>query len=284
VSVVPLTGGLLTDVLVNAGQRVEKGQVLATLDNAYELIARDRASRTARDASTDAARLRQLFRSNTATEVELNRATAALADAQLSLRDAELRLERRTVTAPISGIVGLVDVDSGNYVTVQSELVTIDDRSTIIVEFWIPERFANQVALNQTVEAIALANPADTYQGVISGIGSRIETDSRTLPVQAQIGNASDSLRPGMSFEVLLRFDGEEFPAVSPLSIQWDSNGSYIWRIVENKAERVPVRIIQRNPESVLVDGDLNIDDAIVTEGLLSLRPGATVRTQGGRP
>ena len=52
---------------------------------------------------------------------------------------------------------------------------------------------------------------------------------------------------------------------------------------MEDKATRVPVTIIQRNPESVLVDAEMEPGDAIVIEGLLSLRPGATVRTQGGR-
>ena len=283
VSVVPLSSGMLTEVLVDSGQRVESGDVLAKIDNESELIARDRAARTVADAANDANRIAKLVRSNTATSVELDRARATLADAELALREAELKLSRRTITAPISGIVGIVPVDKGNYVTTQTELSTIDDRSTIIVEFWVPESFANQVSIKQPVEAVALANPSKTYDGFISGIGSRIETDSRTLPVQATLNNESDSLRPGMSFELQLRFAGEEYPAVNPLSIQWDSNGSYIWKIVDDKASRVPVTIIQRNPESVLVDAELEPGDAIVIEGLLSLRPGATVRTRVGR-
>lgn len=284
VSVVPLSGGILTEMLVTAGQQVLIGDVLAKLENESELIARDRASRTAADATTDAQRLRKLYRSKTITEVELNKGQAALADSELALREAELKLARRTVTAPISGIVGLVPVDKGNYVTPQTELITIDDRSTIIVEFWIPESFANQVSLNQSIDAIALANPGKTYTGTISGIGSRIETDSRTLPVQAKLDNSSDNLRPGMSFELLLKFAGQEYPAIDPLSVQWDSNGSYIWRVVEDKVQRVSVTIIQRNPESVLVDAELAAGDSIVREGLLSLRPGASVRTGGRRP
>ena len=203
------------------------------------------------------------------------------ADAELALREAELRLQRRNIIAPISGVVGLIAVDKGNYVTAATELVTIDDRSTIIVEFWVPERFANQIAINQPIEATALANPSKVYKGFISGVDSRIEAASRTLPVEASLDNASDSLRPGMSFNLRLSFAGQRFPAVDPLAIQWDSIGSYVWRIVEGKAQRVPVTVIQRNPESVLVDGDVAVGDQIITEGLLTLRPGAQVRVQG---
>ena len=283
VSVVPLSGGIITDVLVSPGQQVEKNATLVTLDSEEQQIAHDRAARAASEAEIDATRLEQLFSTRTATQVELSRAEALQLDAQLALNDAQLRLRRRTITAPISGIVGFVSVDPGNYINAQSELMTIDDRSSIVVEFWIPERFANLVEIGQSVKAVALADPATQYTGTLNGIGSRIESDSRTLPVKAVIDNVNDKLRPGMSFELLLEFPGQQFAGVNPLAIQWDSEGSYVWKIVEDKVQRVPARIIQRNPESVLVEAALKPGDKVVSEGLLALRSGATVRIQGAQ-
>ncbi|ASJ71541.1 efflux RND transporter periplasmic adaptor subunit [Granulosicoccus antarcticus] len=282
VSVVPLSGGLLTDILVRSGQRVAKNDVLALLDDDVQLIARDRAARTAENAAVDEARLAKLYRTRTTTEAELIRTRADLADAELALREAELTLARRSIKAPIAGIVGLTTVDSGNYVTTQSEIVTIDDRSTIIVEFWVPERFASQIAVGQEVRATAQANPSRNHAGLITAIGSRVESDSRTLPIEAQLDNQNDSLRPGMSFNLTLNFAGQNYPAVDPLAVQWDSTGSFVWRLVDNKVERMPVQIIQRNPESVLVASELVAGDQVITEGLLSLRAGAEVRVQGG--
>ncbi|MFK7993893.1 MAG: efflux RND transporter periplasmic adaptor subunit [Granulosicoccus sp.] len=281
VSVVPLSGGVLTEVLVSPGQQVEANSILARLDDEEQQIARDRAAREAAEAEADATRLEQLYRSRTTTQVERNRARAALSDAQLALRDAELKLARRTITAPIAGIVGFVSVDTGNYIDAQTELMTIDDRSELVVEFWVPERFANQITLEQNVMATALADPGKQYDGIVSGIGSRIERDSRTLPVKARIKNPMDKLRPGMSFELQLRFPGQTYPAVNPLAIQWDSGGSFVWQIVDSKVQKIPARIIQRNPESVLVDATLKPGDKIASEGLLSLRPGASVRIEG---
>ena len=283
VSVVPLSGGIITDVLVSPGQQVEKSETLVSLDSEEQQIARDRAARAASEAEIDATRLAQLFSSRTATQVELSRAEALQLDAELALDDAQLRLRRRTITAPISGIVGFVSVDPGNYITAQSELMTIDDRSRIVVEFWIPERFANLVEIGQSIKAVALADPATQYTGKLSGIGSRIESDSRTLPVKAVIENDKDKLRPGMSFELVLEFPGQQFPGVNPLAIQWDSEGSYVWKIVESKVQRVPARIIQRNPESILVEAELAPGDQVVSEGLLALRSGASVRIQGAQ-
>lgn len=282
VTVVPLSAGVLTEVAVQSGQLVSTGDVLARLDSEEQVIARDRAARAVRDATDDVKRLESLYRSRTSTQVEVNNARAELADATLALRDAELKLSRRTITAPIDGIVGIVPVEVGNYVTTQTEIVTIDDRSLINVEFWIPERFAGAVSIGQSVNARAFAIPGVALQGEIAAIGSRVETDSRTLPVRASIDNADDTLRPGMSFEVTLRFAGDRYVAIDPLSVQWDSNGSYVWRVVNGKVQRVTIRIVQRNPESVLVDADLAVGDAVVTEGLLSLRPGADVRVAGG--
>ncbi len=281
VSVVPLSSGLLTDVLVKSGQRVSKGDILALLDDDEQSLARDRAARTAENAAVEEARLAKLYRTRTTTEAELIRTRADLADANLALREAELALARRKIAAPIDGIVGLVAVDSGNYVTTQSEIVTIDNRETIVLEFWVPERFANQIAVGQPIEATAQSNPSRVHHGLITGISSRVESDSRTLPVEAQLDNSDDRLRPGMSFNLTLAFNGETYPAVDPLAIQWDSTGSFVWRIRDDKAERIPVQIIQRNPESVLVSSELVAGDDVVTEGLLTLRPGAQVRIQG---
>ena len=284
VSVVPLIGGTLTEVMARPGQRVEAGEILARLDPEEQQIARDRAARAASEANSDVVRFRQLIRSSTTTQVELDRARAALSDAELALRDAELRLSRLTITAPIAGVVGFVSIDNGNYIDAQTELLTIDDRASISVEFWVPERFANQVALGQSIGAVALADPGKVYEGEISGIGSRIEPASRTLRVEGLIDNPDDKLRPGMSFEMQLEFPGQSYTAVDPLAVQWDSNGSFVWRLNNDKVERVAARIVQRNPENVLVDSELAIGDQVISEGLMSLRQGATVRVEGGAP
>lgn len=280
VSVVPLSGGVLEEILVSSGEFVEKGEVLARLDAEEQQIARDRAARSADNAAVEEARLAKLFRTQTATEADLIRARAALADASLALRDAELKLARREITAPIAGVVGLITVDAGNYISAQTEIFTIDDRSTIVLEFWVPERFADQVAIGAAIEATAQASPGTLISGVITGVGSRVEADSRTLPVQAELDNSADTLRPGMAFNITLRFSGQSYPAVDPLAIQWDSSGSYVWVLEESTVKRVAVQIIQRNPESVLIAAPLDVGSKVVTEGLLSLRPGATVREQ----
>ena len=104
-----------------------------------------------------------------------------------------------------------------------------------------------------------------------------VDRASRTLRVQAVVENTGDSLREGMAFEVTMEFPGETYPSVDALAVQWSSQGSFVWLAREGKVQRVPVVIRQRNPDRVLVEGDLTAGDAVVIEGVQTLRPGSEV-------
>src|SRR5690606_31950283 len=80
------------------------------------------------------------------------------------------------------------------------------------------------------------------------------------------------------SFSVAMTFPGEAFPSVDPLAIQWSSEGAYLWKYVDQKVERVPVQIIQRNSDGVLVQAELAEGEQVVTQGVQQLSAGASVR------
>jgi RND family efflux transporter MFP subunit len=281
VVVTPFTSGRLTEVLVESGATVVRGEVIARLDSQAERIALDRAQVAIRDAQARVERFQALRNSAAATAVQLTDAEVQLDNARLALRDAELALERRSVEAPIGGVVGILPITAGNYVTSQTEIATIDDRSEILVDFWVPERFAGMITVGSSLTAASVARPGEVFEGNVSAVDNRIETDSRTLRVQARLPNANDRLRAGMAFEVGMRFPGDTFPAVDPLAVQWGTEGAFVWAIRDGRAERVAVRIIQRNTDSVLVDAPLTLQDAVVTEGLHAVRDGAEVRIAG---
>ncbi|MDP3524589.1 MAG: efflux RND transporter periplasmic adaptor subunit [Hoeflea sp.] len=282
VSVRTLVSGQIAEIPVRAGSKVERGDVLMRLDSAGEELAVERARLSVADARARADRLQSLVASRAASSVEADQAQNALDAAQVALREAELELSRRTVTAPISGSLGILAVDTGDYVTSQTEIASIDDRSDILIEFFVPERFTSGMEIGKEVMASAVSRPGEIFEGEISAVDNRVDEASRTLRVRARIDNEDDSLRAGMSFEVSVTFPGETWPAVDPLAIQWDSNGAYVWKISDGQAERVNVAIIQRNSDSVLIKADLSVGDAVVTEGVQSVRPGATVRVLGG--
>lgn len=282
VSVRTLVSGQIVDIPVRPGSKVERGDVLIRLDAAQEELAVERAKLTVKDAKAKVERLESLVASRAASSVEADQARNAFDAAKVALREAELNLARRTVTAPISGSLGILAVNAGDYVTSQSEIASIDDRSQILIEFFVPERFASGMEVGKEVTATASSRPGERFTGTISAVDNRVDEASRTLRVRAQIANPDDTLRAGMSFEVTIGFEGERWPAVDPLAIQWDSAGSYVWKVVDGKGERVDVAIIQRNSDSVLVKADLEVGDEVVTEGVQSVRPGAAVTIIGG--
>ena len=281
VSVVPLSSGLVRKVNIKAGDHVTAGTVIAELDSDAELIARDRAKLAMEMAKQKLGRYEQLVNSKTVSAVQLDEARSDYENTQLELRDNELKLDRRRIIAPIDGIAGIVPVEVGDYVTTQTQITTLDDRSTILVDFWVPERFAGTVKPGQKVEAVAIAMPGRRFSGVVAAVASRVDRDSRTLQIRAELDNSEDALRPGMSFKVTMRFPGEVFPAVNPLAIQWSSNGAFVWKEHDGVAAKTPVRIVQRNSDDVLVEGQVAEGEETVIEGVQTLREGSKLRIAG---
>ena len=282
VTVTPQVAGTIAEIAIKSGDHVKQGQMLMRLDSEEQSIARDQA----RVALKNAEEKLQIYRNikSTVSRLELSNAEIAYDTAKLALETAEFNLRRREITAPFDGIVGIVPVNVGDNVTTATALVALDDRSQILVDFWAPERYISQIAPGGEVEATAVAHRGEVFKGVVDAIDNRVDAASRTFRVRARIDNGEDKLRSGMSFAVSMRFAGQSYPAVDPLSVQWDSQGSYVWRVAAGKAEKIRVGIIQRNPEAVLVKAELTPGETVATEGLLRIREDAQVRIAGQQP
>lgn len=279
VVVTPYTSGRLIEVVASPGSRVQASDIIARMDSEAEEIAADRARIALKDAEARLARVQSLRSSNTASAVQVEEAELAVGNARLALRDAELNLERRSIIAPITGVVGILPVAAGNYVTAaQTEIARIDDRSSIVIDFWVPERYSSMIEVGAPVSSFAIARPNEVFEGSVSAIDNRIDEASRTLHVQARLDNPGEALRAGMSFQVSMRFPGDTYPAVDPLAVQWGADGAFVWTVDNGKSKRVPIRIIQRNTDNVLVDAALGEGDWVVTEGIHNVREGADVR------
>jgi RND family efflux transporter MFP subunit len=281
VVVTPRASGRLEAIAVEAGARVSTGQVIARLDSDLEALELERAVLVRRDAEATLERIEQLQARGAATDVQGSDARLALERARIEERDAELALERRTITAPIEGVIGILPVEVGQQVAADDEITTIEDRSSLIVDFRVPERVVQSLEIGMPVAMTALARPDLVLEGQISALDNRIEPQSRTLRVQATLPNEGDRLRPGMAFSIALSLPGETFPAVDPLAIRWGGEGSYVWVERDGRAERLPVRIVQRNAESVLVVADFRPGERVVTEGVQRLRIGGEMRFIG---
>ena len=270
--------GRIVAMNVASGDYVAAGTVIAEIDSQAARIAADRAALMVRDAQATRDRLGQLKATGATTDTLVQQAELAFKTAQLEEQQAQFNLSQHHITAPITGWVGILVAETGNQLPQSGEVTRIEDRSSLIVDFRVPERVVSRLSPGDTLIAKPLADPALELAGTITAIDNRVDEVSRSLRVQAAIGNADDRLRSGMAFLISLSFTGESHPAVDPLAIQWGSSGAFVWLVRDGKALRQPIRILQRNSDTVLVDMVVKPGDLVVTEGVQSLRPGSDVK------
>jgi len=277
----PQVTAVVTEVLFKAGDKAAKGQPLVRLDDADQKAALDLAEVALSDARKTLERSEKLASTNNLTLSSLQDAQSAERRAEIALLGAQIALDRRTVTAPFAGVVGLSNLSVGDLVTPTTIVATLDDLSTMKVAFLVPERYSGRVAIGQPITAIADSQPDAVIHGEVSAVDSRVDSSARTLKVEATIDAASADavgVKPGMSIKVTLPFTGEPQLALSALAIQWDRNGSYVWRVDGEGVKRAPITVLERQSGRVLVASpDLKEGDKVVVEGLQRLRDGARI-------
>ncbi|MEP3280446.1 MAG: efflux RND transporter periplasmic adaptor subunit [Stappiaceae bacterium] len=278
----PEVAGRVISVDANAGQRLSVDDIVVQLDDQVQRLAVERASLSLADAEDLVQRYQTLAAKNTISAVQLTDAKSAMEKAKLDLKGAEDALNRRSVRAPFSGEIGLIDVGVGDYVTPTTAVGSLDERKTLLIEFRLPERFSNHVRVGQAIDLQTAALPGIRLVGVISGIDNRIDTVSRTILLQGEMNNETDLARPGMSFDVSLEIGGEEHPSVPSLAVQWDRQGPYVWKVDGDRTTRADIGIIARLSDRVLISGDLAVGESVVSEGTAAVRQGMVFRTPEG--
>ena len=280
----PSVAGEVIEVRFKAEQRVGKGAVLVRLDDEHQRLALRLTQVALRKARRDVARLERLAASGHASRIRLDAAQTGLESASIRHAQAEADLADRTIVAPFPGFVGLTEVGVGDRVTDDTMIATLDDRSTILVDFNLSEDYAAKIRVGDTVTVRPSTSPGRRIEGTIFAMASRIEAASRSLRVRASIPNPDHSIRPGTSFEVEFAFTGRTYPRVREVAVMWSRDGAYLWRATGGKAEKVFVKLVRRDRGHILIDGPLKPGDLVVVEGVQGLRAGQRLDPQPFAP
>jgi len=271
------SAGEVVAVHFSGGERVAAGALLVELDARDERLDLELAEVQLEDARLLLNRYQTARGSEAVPETTLDSARTAESAARIALDRARVALDDRYVRAPFEGQIGLTDVESGDRIDAADLITTLDDRSALLVEFNVPEAFVGRVAEGNRVEVESWTADRTKAAGPIAVLSSRIDQDTRSVRARAQIANTDDALRPGMSFRVLLDFQGAMWPVVPEVALQWGGSGPYIWVIREGQAERVDVRVVQRLQGRILLDAPLEPRDMVVAEGVQRMRQGTRV-------
>ena len=275
VTIFPQVSGIVTAVAFTPGQPVEAGAPLLVVDEEEQQVAVERARIELAQSRENLSRAEQLAQSRTIANVALYDAETAAQLAEVELRSTEIALSRRTVSAPFAGIVGLTDISVGDLISTSTAITTLEDLSTIRVAFEVPERFAPRMTLGLPIRARGLGVAGLDVDGRIAGIDNHIDEETRTLKLEAELDNPGGRLKTGMAVTVVLALPAASDLSVPTLAVQWDRDGSFVWKAVDGAARRAEVAIIRRKSGFVTVEGDLAAGDRVVVEGVQRLREGA---------
>ncbi len=267
--------GLVKEVAFTPGARLTAGDVMILIDDEQQHIALNRAHAQYPVAKENSERYADLAKANAASALEAEAAFNNFKTLEADLRAAQFAVDQRSIKAPFTGIAGLTEIEPGDYIRAGDVIATLDDTSSIVIEFAVPQETASFIEIGQMVSATLASAAGRRYEGAVSAIDSRVNSASRTLRVEATFENTDNRLLPGAVFAVSTTSLGAPAVSVPGLAIQWDRAGAYVWkRGLDGGAVRAHVTILQRTDEIVLVEGEIAPGDEVVSEGADRVRPG----------
>lgn len=293
-------GGELLQLHFEEGQRVEAGDLLAQIDPREYQAALDQAlgqqqqnEAQLQSARRDLERYRLLHRQNSIARQQVEQQEAlvkqlegARVSDQAAVDSAGIQLSYTRITAPISGRLGLRNVDQGNIVTASDAdgLVTITQTQPISVEFTLPQAEAvdvlAQMRAGQMLEAV-LYDQNDTQElarGELMSVDNQIDVTTGTLRLKARFDNQDERLFPNQFVNVRLLVSRQEVLAVPSAAVQVGSIGSFVYVVDEDKAAHIQRIVAGRvdGSKTAVLDG-LTAGQRVVVEGTDRLREGAVV-------
>lgn len=279
--VIATEAGEVVEAVLQANALVEKGAVILRLDDRTERLYLEIAQANRDQAQATVTRYAGLRNngSSVVTDVALSEAEVALRLAEANVGLAEVALENRTIVAPISGRLGLSDVTVGDRLSSGDLIVTIDESTTLLAEFEVPERSIGLLAEGKPVFVTTPTFAGRVFEGSITAFDSRLDSVTRSATVQAEIDNSEGLLLSGMTFATRMLEETDPLPVVPSTAITWDRSGAGIWVAVDGATSRVPVTIRFRDGDQVWVETDAPVGAQIVIEGASKLRDGAQVTT-----
>lgn len=270
----------ITQLGFSDGSFVKQGQMLVVLAQGQETASLAGATARAREADQQLARVAELHRRGFATNASLDAQTAIAAAARGAAGEANASISDRVVRAPFAGQVSLRRISVGAVVSAGDEIAVVSDVGSIKLDFSIPETMLASVRVGQNISATAAAFPDVDVVGTIRAIDPVINPQTRTATLRAVLPNRGGRLKPGMLMSVTIDSSARSSVAIPELALVREGDSSFVYVIgADDKAKRLPVKTGVRDGNLIEITEGLAAGDRIVTEGVVKLTDGASVRT-----
>ena len=299
VTVKPQLSGYLTQVAFTEGQMVKRGDFLAQIDpRPYQIVLEQAQGQLARDqallrnANIDLERYKKLVSEDSIArqQVDTQQSLAqqyqgTIVSDQAQIDTAKLNLDYCHITAPVSGRIGLRQVDQGNYVQAAAGLAVITQLQPISVVFSIPEDDIPMVqqrlrdGASLAVTAYDRSRSTKLATGTLATIDNQIDVGTGTVKLRAQFDNSDEALFPNQFVNVALLVDTEHSDTVVPMAaVQHSAAGTYVYLVKPDSTVALqPVQAGSSSGNDVAILSDLAAGDQVVVDGVDQLRDGSKV-------
>lgn len=293
--------GELTAIHFDEGQEVQAGQLLAEIDprpwqvalaQAQGQLAKDQA--TLANARRDLARYEKLAKGNLVSQQETDAQRALVSETlgtikvdEANVASAQLNLSWSRITAPISGRVGLRQVDIGNYVSSSDTngIVVITQTHPIDLVFSLPENTISTLLATQKssktveVEAWDRGNKTLLTRGTLLSLDNQVDATTGTIKLKARFANTDDVLFPNQFVNARLKVSTLHDAIVIPAAaVQMGNEGHFVWIVsADHHVSKKAVTIGPEDSQKVVITAGLNAGEQVVTDGIDRLTEGAKV-------
>lgn len=288
-------GGQITNLAVKEGQRVKRGELLASLDPTDYQLQVELSEANYKLAKAQFDRIQTMLAQNATTHAQYDEAKATLDQTTNALQNAKNQLDYSVLRAPYDGVIASVNVDNYEYVAATQTILHIQNIEQMDVEFQIPERLVanvKKVALQYHPQVSIDAVPSKVFEGVYKE--HRTTPDSTTKSYDARISliNAKDpeiNLLPGMTATVDLdisQISGKPTHITVPIEAvmrEQESSGNnrtivWVYNAAANSVSPRQVTLGDMTESSIEITSGLDAGEQVVAAGVYSLTPDMKVR------
>ena len=281
--------GTVDKINFESGQFVKAGQVLVELDTRQER-AQIAALEAQRDlAKVNFARTEQLFNAGVISRADYDAAGAQQKQTEANVAETRATIERKTIVAPFSGILGIRKVNLGQYLAAGNAIVQLQSLDPIYVDFGVPQQDVPQVRIGNGLHVSSEDIGGQQFTARVNAIDSVIDQTTRNIQVQATLSNPKGKLKPGMFVQVELGFGRPRNVIALPASaISYAPYGDSVYVISDLKDPKTGntyrgvrqqfVKVDGSRGDQVAVISGVNPGEEVVTSGVFKLRNGAAVK------
>lgn len=278
ITITPEITGIVTSIDFEDGQRIEQGNVVIRIDdrdlNARLVQAEARLTLTRANYQ----RAERLLNQGSGTARARDEALNDFKSAEAEVATTRTALDKATITAPFSGIIGLRQVSIGQFLTAGQPIATLADIDNLRIDFQVSEVFLTQIRQGQDVGVTFDALPGEAYRGVVSAVDPVVSIDGRSLSVRALIRNEENKLRPGLFGRVEIVTQARDSILLPESAIVASpQGGSAVFVVEDNHAKMMPVRIGERRPGQVEILEGVKAGETVIIAGQLRVQDGGAV-------